>query len=434
MHLKKMTVAGCAVLSMCAMTASTAIADGVALESVQARQRYPWNGLVDIDYTITDDNGAMLDADDNLEVLLVNHDVEPAVTNRAITFLQAPLPMTEGSHRITWDANADGITSRIDKAEFVMRIRHYGEAYMVIDVSGGSSTDCYPVVFLNGAPANRFADPEYKSNKIVLRRIHPGSYMAGSPSSPAEANRTAANEKQHRVAISQPFYIGIYQITQKQYENVMGTDKNNSEHTGPYRPVEKVAYDTIRGGNWPTTTAPGAGTFMDKLIKKCKAKGSGGDYTETVDGFDLPTEFQWEYACRAGTTGAFNTTNEYANTTAGQNEVLTMLGRYSLNKTDAHGNPDAHTDVGSYLPNQWGLYDMHGNVFEWCRDWFVDDPTSLNPKQYVDPKGADSGSRRVIRGGSWVFSVELSRSAYRGNDAASAANSNLGFRLFRALP
>lgn len=113
----------------------TVEADGITLESVSAKQRYPWNGLVDIDYTITYDNDATLDVDDNLEVMLVDHDVTPAVTNHAITFLQAPLPMTEGSHRITWDANADGVTSRIDKAQFVMRLRHYSEAYMVIDVS-----------------------------------------------------------------------------------------------------------------------------------------------------------------------------------------------------------------------------------------------------------------------------------------------------------
>ena len=128
----------------------TVEADGITLQIDQAKQRYPWNGLVDIDYTITYDNDATLDVDDNLEVMLVDHDVTPAVTNRAITFLQAPLPLTEGTHRVTWDANADDVTNLVNNAEFIVKIRHYSEAYMVIDVSGGSATNCYPVDFLNG--------------------------------------------------------------------------------------------------------------------------------------------------------------------------------------------------------------------------------------------------------------------------------------------
>ena len=394
----------------------------VTIDSVQARQRYPWNGLVDIDYKITLGDGEKLGVDDNLEVLLVDHDVEPAVTNRAITFLQAPLPMTAGSHRITWDANADKVTNRIEKAEFVIQLKHYSEAYMVIDVSGGSSTNCYPVDFLNGAPVGGFKGEEYKGDKIVLRRIHPGSYMAGSPDN--EANRTAAREKQHRVALSQPFYIGIYEITQKQYKNVTGGDP--SKYKGDYRPVDGVSHGGIRGGNWPTTAAPGANTFMDKLIKKCKSKGGDGNYTEPVEGFDLPTEFQWEYACRAGTTGAFNTTNAYDNTKSAEQEAqLTLLGRYKNNG----GASEYHAAVGSYQPNQWGLYDMHGNVWEWCRDRYQEDASAL--KQFTDPQGATTGTQ-LVRGGSWSAGVGSCRSAYRLG--FGSVDSDIGFRLSRTLP
>ena len=415
----------------------TVEADGVTLESVQARQRYPWNGLVDIDYTISYDNGATLDVDDNLEVLLVDHDVEPAVTNRAITFLQAPLPMTEGSHRITWDANADKVTNRIDKAEFVIQLKHYSEAYMVIDVSGGSSTNCYPVDFLNGAPVGGFKGEEYKGDKIVLRRIHPGSYMAGSPETEASRKATATREKQHRVALSQPFYIGIYEITQKQYKNVMGADP--SSYKGDYRPVEIVSYNTIRGTanksdhtyDWPWNENVDPNSFMGLLRAKCKSKGRDGNYTETVEGFDLPTEFQWEYACRAGTTGAFNTTNSYNNADSGeQEEQLKLLGRYKSNG----GESEHHAVVGSYLPNQWGLYDMHGNVWEWCRDWYIEDPTSLNPKQYTDPKGAASGSYRMRRGGSWNDALGYCRTACRDLIAPGSSGAQYGFRLSRTLP
>ena len=404
----------------------------VTIESIQAQQRYPWNGLVDIDYTITLAQGETLGVDDNLEVMLVDHDIEPAETNRALVFLQGALPMTAGRHRITWDAHADNITSRIDKAEFVMKIRHYSESYMVIDVSGGSSTNCYPVDFLNGAPAGGFVGSEYKGNKIVLRRIRPGSYMAGSPDN--EANRTASSEKQHYVAISKPFYIGIYEVTQKQYENVVGND--NSTYKGDYRPVDNASYSTIRGTantsthlyDWPWNADVAPTSFMGLLRAKCKSKGDDGNYTESVEGFDLPTQFQWEYACRAGTTGAFNTTNAYNNAdSSAQAAQLKLLGRYTNNQTDGKGGYDAnHTTVGSYLPNQWGLYDMHGNISEWCLDW-----STLVPNQYVDPKGADSGQYRVYRGGAWNNGVNYCRSGSRN---AYVSSSPQGFRLARNLP
>ena len=417
----------------------TVEADGITLQIDQAKQRYPWNGLVDIDYTITYDTAATLGVDDNLEVMMVNHDVTPAVTNRAITFLQAPLPLTEGSHRVTWDANADDVTNLVNNAEFIVKIRHYSEAYMVIDVSAGSGADAiYPVDFLNGTPPNGFNVPEYKGNKIVLRRIHPGSYMAGSPE--GEAKRMKAREKQHRVALSQPFYIGIFEITQQQYQNVMGS--NPSQYKGDdgvwqYRPVENVSWKTVRGGTWPNGK-PGDNSFMDKLITKCKSKDpSTGEYTVKVEGFDLPTEFQWEYACRAGTTGAVSTTNGFNNASASEQEAqLKLLGRYAGNASEgAGGIYEKHTTVGSYLPNAWGLYDMHGNVWEWCRDWFAEDPTTLNPKQYKEPVGADSGTYRVVRSGCFdAVDSQACRSAYRDCMDPTTSHAGSGFRLSRTLP
>lgn len=439
MNLKQVTKMAAVATVATALTvpaARTANADDIGLTIDRSQQRYPWNGYVDIDYTITRDPDSVPSVDDNLEVLMIDKSVTPAVTNRAIRFLQAPLPMTAGKHRITWDANGDGVTNYTDRASFVMKIVHYAPAYMVIDVSEGPDAETYPVDFYNGEPLGGFNVPEYKGNKIVLRRIHPGSYMAGSPSSPAEAGRTAANEVQHRVAISKPFYIGLFEVTQQQYLNVVG-GTNPSGYQGDdwqFRPVEKVSWKTIRGtGNWPNSTNVLATSFMGILCAKCKSKGEDGNYTESVTGFDLPTEFQWEYACRAGTTGAFNTTNAYDNTSSSeQTGQLKKLGRYSGNKTDGRGPGDAHTIVGSYEPNQWGLYDMHGNVFEWCLDWFKADVQTL--AQEVDPVGAASGSNRVVRGGSWNYAVGICRSACRDNVNPSVASDYGGFRLSRTLP
>ena len=396
----------------------TAEAHGIALQDVQAKQRYPWNGLIDIDYTVNNDDGTTLDVDDNLEVMLIDHDATPAVTNRAITFLQAPLPLTAGQHRVTWDANADGVTSRIDNAEFVVTLRHYSEAYMVIDVSAGSSGNpVYHVDFLNGAPQGGFNTTEYKTGKIVLRRIHPGSYMAGSPEG-GEANRNDARETQHRVALSQPFYIGIFEITQGQYFRVTG--KSPSKIAGGTHPVENVSYKTI------------CDEFMGCLLARCKSRDSSGNYTVPVKGFDLPTDFQWEYACRAGTTKAFNTTNDFDNTSNEEQEAqMKLLGRYKGNTPDGEG----HVVVGSYLPNAWGLYDMHGNVAESCRDmafgtFVASDVAVENPitTSYDKTKG------HVLRGGYYNQSAANSRSAYRGNEGNAGAYLGYGFRLIAPIP
>lgn len=428
------------VVAVLALTLEAVVSEAgaVTLQVDQVKQRYPWNGLVDIDYTIVYDDGVKLGVDNNLEVMLVDRDVEPAVTNPAITFLQAPLPLTEGAHRITWDANADGVTSRIDKAEIVMQLKHYSEAYMVIDVSGGSATNCYPVDFLNGAPLNGFDSDEYKGNKIVLRRIHPGSLTAGSPED--EAKRADATERQHRVALTQPFYIGIYQITQQQYQNVMGSnpsqykDGDTDGENGQYRPVEKVSWNTVRGGTWPNGE-PAVNSFMDMLIRKCKAKDpSTGVYTNKVEGFDLPTEFQWEYACRAGTTKAFNTTNDFDNANLSEQVAqLESLGRYKNNQEDGRYEISvAHTVVGAYCSNAWGLYDMHGNVWEWCRDFYAEDAAGL--KQIKDPKGASSGRWRVLRGGGWNAAASDCRSAFRNYDDVNMVRGDYGFRLTRDMP
>ena len=428
MQMKKLIVAGCAALALCAANAETA---GASLTVNQVKQRYPWNGLVDIDYTIAYEGECPFGVDDNLEVTMIDKSATTAVTNRALTFLQAPLPMTAGQHRITWDANADGVVTRVDAAEFVIEIAHYPEAYMVIDVSGGPTTNVYPTTFVNRPPADGFTADEYKTSKIVLRRIHPGSYMAGSPSD--EVNRSN-DEELHRVMLSQPFYIGIFPITQRQYLNVMGGTNPSVKNSDERYPVENVMYDTVRGKadktthqyDWPWTEEVSSASFMGVMRAKCKSWNvRTRQYDVLVDGFDLPTEAQWEYACRAGTTHAFNTTNEFENTEAGQKAAMAALGRYGS---------DDHAVVGSYEPNQWGLYDMHGNVWEWCRNWYEADVAGLC--QYVDPVGPKSSTWRSARGSGFGATVEKVRSARRlavssSYPSKSQSDAAAGFRLAR---
>ena len=247
------------------------------------------------------------------------------------------------------------------------------KAYCVIDVSGGTSAASYPVTYLDSEPIAGWGG-EYKTTKILLRRIEPGNVTMGGTKP---------------VTLTKPFYMGVFEITQKQYQLVTGS--NPSSYKGDMRPVECVSWNDIRGAyNWPSVTTVDSATFIGKLQAK------------TGLNFDLPTESQWEYACRAGTTS-------YYNNGGSSDNDLKQLGRYSDNRTDGRGSYSEHTTVGSYSPNAWGLYDMHGNVLEWCLDWYG----GINSYPTTDFSGADSGSYRVLRGGCWNIGSIDARSSYR---------------------
>ena len=410
----------------------------VTIDVTKVQQRYPWNGLVDIDYTITRTEGdPELDPAKNfVEITVVDCAVEPAVTNVAHVFRQGALPISDGTHRVTWDANAEGVNFKSQDVKIFAEIVHYAEKYMVIDVSTGSGDDAvYKVTYLNGEPEGGFNKEEYKGSNIVLRLIPPGSFVMGSPTTEPGRADYAAREVQHAVAITKPFYVGVFEITQEQYKNVM--NETPSSCKGPYRPVEMVSYNKIRGTantgthqyDWPWTNEVAATSFMGKIRAKCKEKNpSTGEWDVPVAGlFDLPTEAQWEYACRAGTTSAYNNGGNTG-------DDLNQLGRYE----GTYGKQLDTAVVGTYKSNAWGLYDMHGNVNEWCLDWYQEDVQNLeNPS--VDPVGPCGGKdvevNRVLRGGAYISTSASCRSAYRSfNLPETQIVSLYGFRLSRTLP
>ncbi len=244
-----------------------------------------------------------------------------------------------------------------------------------------------------GAPLSRHATApvEITTNSIgmKLRLIPAGEFMMGSPGTESNAD----DETQHRVTLTKPFYLGVTEVTQEQYQKVMG--KNPSQFKGPQNPVEKVRWaDAVE--------------FCRKLSAMPAEKTAGHVYR-------LPTEAEWEYACRSGTTTAY-----------GFGDDASRLGDYGWYDNKNSGRT-THP-VGGKQPNGWGLYDMHGNVMEWCQDWYGDYPS----RSTTDPTGATSGSYRVSRGGSWSSIAWNCRSAHRDWDTPGRRYYYLGFRVLRS--
>jgi formylglycine-generating enzyme required for sulfatase activity len=299
--------------------------------------------------------------------------------------------------------------------------------YLVVDLSGGPSAESYPVTYLDDVPGGGWTD-EYKTAKLVLRRI-PATATDFTMGSPTDELGRFSGETQHQVTLTSDFYLGVFEVTQRQWELVTG-DKPSYFNNATYyesRPVEQVSYYDVRENpdnsaispNWPASTQVHADSFMGKLRAKTG-----------LSGFDLPTESQWEYACRAGTATALN--SGYDLTSTSQDYRMDQVGRnfYNGDWNSSQGcEPSAGTaTAGSYLPNAWGLYDMHGNVWEWCLDWY-----GTYPGIVTDPKGASSGSHRVIRGGSWINNANSCRSADRDDDPDGRSIS-IGFRACCAPP
>ena len=290
--------------------------------------------------------------------------------------------------------------------------------YLVVDMGQGALASHWPVTNLTAVPEGGWTD-EYKTDKLVLRRVPAGVFMMGSPE--GEQGRFG-NETQHAAGVSKDFYVGIFEVTQRQWELATGYKPSffRNEDCWKTRPVERVSYGDIRGDGagaaWPADGqhAVDPGSFLYAMRRL-----TGLD-------FDLPTEAQWEYACRAGTTNALNSGRELTSVTDCPN--MAEVGRYGYNRgadnsetCDTAGGTAA---VGSYEPNAWGLYDMHGNVAEWCLDWLGD-----YAGDEMDPQGPWEGALRVVRGGCWNYGARRCRSGARDNAAPSEVAKTVGLRL-----
>lgn len=252
----------------------------------------------------------------------------------------------------------------------------------------------------------------------------------GSPKSEVERD---PNETRHRVKVG-GFYMGQYEVTQAEYEAVMGA--NPSYWKGPSLPVENVSwYDAVeycnkrseKEGLTPAYTIDktrvdrnNTSTEWDRL-RWTVIWNQNTQADPRLAGYRLPTEAEWEYTCRAGTTGPFS---------MGKNITVSQAnydGRYPYNGNAEEPIRGTTTVVGSFAPNPWGLYDMHGNVFEWCWDWKGD----YSRGAQSNPVGASSGSYRVERGGSLGHGAIMLRSASRSSLIPAYGERYTGFRVVR---
>jgi formylglycine-generating enzyme required for sulfatase activity len=284
-------------------------------------------------------------------------------------------------------------------------------------LSGGATATSYPLSESDTPPD--ITKDACRTTQLWLRLVQPGTFKMGS--------KKAEGATRHDVTLTKPYYVGVFELTQQQWVLVVG--RNPSSYKDDTLPVACVSFDMIRGPsdgwNWPLNNGVDDTSFLGKLRAR------------TGLTFELPTEAQWEYACRAGTTTDLNSGTNIKDYK--QDDEMDKLGHYRIsyerdqaNMTFNSPNPGTfHSKsikVGSFRPNAWGLYDMHGNVQEHCLDRF--DSYPKEPKEpLIDPRGALRGDSRIVRGGYFYSNASECISAFRRRETRTTRSSTFGMRV-----
>jgi uncharacterized protein (TIGR02996 family) len=314
----------------------------------------------------------------------------------------------------TWLALADWLEEdgQSERAELVRLVRQL-RALPVIRRSHQRVALEKCVAALLAAGVRPVVPEVVNSIGMRLALIPPGRFRMGSPVTEKERR---SDETLHEVEITRPFYLGVFPVTQQQYRKVMGEEPSNFARTGDQRdkvkglktddfPVERVSWNR-------------ASEFCEKLSGLRKERDAGLDYR-------LPTEAEWEYSCRGGasSTTAFHFGPSLTSTQANMN------GSHPYGGAEKGAWLARTCRVGSYTPNAFGLFDMHGNVWEWCADWYGADYSKKGPRQ--DPPGPSRGRGRVIRGCGWYNGASglNCRAALRLHLSISFQSDNVGFRV-----
>ena len=452
MNIKKITVAALAATTTVTLTAAVPEVSGATM--TQAIDR-----LVTITYSLADAS-AVVTLDVQTNYTANGATKWASIGGAAVANAQGDVwkKVETGSRTITWRPDLSWPDHKIAdggaRAVVTAWALDNTPDYMVVDISD-SATSSTPRKYYPGAdfvPGGVVANTDYRTTKLLFRKIA-AKDVEWTMGSVTEAGRIDSREKTHTVKLNSNYYIGVFPVTQTQFALIQTYYPSPSHFVteGSMRPVEGVSYNEIRitksaakdnntdasasaisTYSWPGT--PYEHSFLGYL------------YNKTGVWFDLPSEAQWEYAARAGNgEGYWGNGAPYTGSTTCTS--LDALGRYKYNggylnngttaPTVATAGPENGTAVvGTHEPNAWGLYDMNGNVWEWCLDWYEDNISANNgavnissttPSQTLSN---NAGSYRVRRGGAFSSPASDCRTAYRAADEANRKwNNHVGFRL-----
>lgn len=253
--------------------------------------------------------------------------------------------------------------------------------------------------------------PKVITNSIDMRLllIHKGTFTMGSPPGEVGADE---DERQHEVTLTQDYYLGAFEVTQAQYQTVIG-------HNPSYYQGDKVGERDRETGRVvkvvDSSNHPVDRVSWDDAVEFCRRLSALPKEKEAGRVYRLPTEAEWEYACRGGTETAFSFGAD-----------IVLLTDYAWCLRNCNNQPNA---VGQKKPNPFGLYDMHGNQIEWCSDYYAEYPQG----KVIDPLGPTKGDSRILRGGDWGNRESNCRSAYRERNSPFLRNGNWGFRVAMSL-
>ena len=278
----------------------------------------------------------------------------------------------------------------------------------------------------------------YKTaRKMAFRKVPAAGivWRMGSPTSEKGRGISSKSEDQHKVKLTSNYYLGVFEVTQSQYERFVGRNTSFFKTDGAMRPVENISWHEVRGADavWPgvTRVAAYASVGNTSFLGKFRAHVGGMK-------FDLPTEAQWEFACRAGSGTAFPDGSNLATGSEASWSYLETHSRYKNNSgadssstANTLSTNDATAVVGTYLPNRWGFYDMHGNLLEWTLDWC--EPYDTASEVMENPCGAagdtTNPNKRTVRGGSYLLGPSYERSAMRYGGTRTSGSRHIGFRV-----
>ncbi len=421
------------------LSAMSATADGSAAISVDnVAQRWPWNNKIDITYTVS--GGQNVAAGVFARIVFTAHIGDTDYTINGVHDVGASA--SDGQHTVTWTApsglKASGCTVT---AQLLSADNPSGDDYMVVDLDTGEVSYEGLLASQEDSNARYNDDVAYKTNKLVLRKVPAWAAKGQLPNAAAlsslngyptgmddslDGASSSATYKNSRAywQTARDYYIGIFPVTQRQYVEIYGSNPSTlqgADNLGNYggaRPVYKVTWNELRLSTTASTDSIPAvesfsGTFFQRLNYRT------GLY------FDLPTEIMWEIAARAGAT----TTYPW-----GSDGSAATMKQYVATRHETNGNGPLASGVK--LPNDWGVYDMIGNILEWC----LDDPPVANLRSATDPFAPAWASEdmRIVRGGhhygQWAGSVDFRPSRRSRGDPTTDAYSQYGFRVAFIVP